>query len=83
VGPGTGLDDVEKRKFLTLPVLELRPLGQPRSQSLYRLLKLKVDLTFYLIRIERVETQNKILYNSKVLISQILFYNSQLNYNSF
>jgi hypothetical protein len=38
VEPRTGLDDVEKRKFLTLPVLELRPLGRPaRSQSLYRL----------------------------------------------
>jgi hypothetical protein len=35
----TGLDDVEKRKFLTLPVLKLRPLGSPyRSQSPYRLL---------------------------------------------
>jgi hypothetical protein len=33
-----GLDDVEKRKFLTLPGLELRPLGRPaRSQSLCRL----------------------------------------------
>jgi hypothetical protein len=33
-----GLDDVEKRKFLTLPALELRPLCHPaRSQSLYRL----------------------------------------------
>jgi hypothetical protein len=32
------LDDVEKRKFLTLPGPELRPLGRPaRSQSLYRL----------------------------------------------
>jgi hypothetical protein len=32
-----GLDDVEKRKFLTLPGLELRPLGRPaRSQSLSR-----------------------------------------------
>jgi hypothetical protein len=31
-----GLDDVEKRKFLILPGLELRPLGRPaRSQSLY------------------------------------------------
>jgi hypothetical protein len=30
-----GLDDMEKRKFLTLPGLELRPLGRPaRSQSL-------------------------------------------------
>jgi hypothetical protein len=33
-----GLEDVEKRKFLTLPGLELRPLGRPpRSQLLYRL----------------------------------------------
>jgi hypothetical protein len=38
VGPRAGLDDVEKRNFLTLPRLELRPLGRPvRSQSLYRL----------------------------------------------
>jgi hypothetical protein len=38
VGPRTGLADVEKRKFLTLLGLELRPLGRPaRSQSLYRL----------------------------------------------
>jgi hypothetical protein len=29
VGPRTGLDDVEKRKFLTLSGLELRPLGRP------------------------------------------------------
>jgi hypothetical protein len=37
VGPRAGLDDV-KRKFLTLPGLELQPLGRPtRSQSLYRL----------------------------------------------
>jgi hypothetical protein len=33
-----GLDDVEKRKFLTLPGLDLRPLGHAaHSQSLYRL----------------------------------------------
>jgi hypothetical protein len=38
VDPRAGLDDVENRKFLTLPGLELRPLGRPaRSQSLYRL----------------------------------------------
>jgi hypothetical protein len=38
VGTRAVLDDVEKRKFLTLPGLELRPLGRPaRSQSLYRL----------------------------------------------
>jgi hypothetical protein len=33
-----GLDDVEKRKFLTLPGLEFRLLSRPaRRQSLYRL----------------------------------------------
>jgi hypothetical protein len=38
VGPRASLDDVEKRKFFTLPGLELRPLGGPAgSQSLYRL----------------------------------------------
>jgi hypothetical protein len=38
VGPRAGLDDVEKRKSLTLPGLELRPLGrEARSQSLFRL----------------------------------------------
>jgi hypothetical protein len=36
VDPRAGLDGVEKRKFSTLPGLELRPLGCPaRSQSLY------------------------------------------------
>jgi hypothetical protein len=36
---GAGLDDVEKRKFLTLPGLDLRLLDRPvRSPSLYRLL---------------------------------------------
>jgi hypothetical protein len=39
VEPRAGLDDVEKRKFLKVPGLELRPLGRPaRKQSLYRLL---------------------------------------------
>jgi hypothetical protein len=38
VGPRVGLDDMEKRKFLTVPGLELRPLGRPAcSQTLYRL----------------------------------------------
>jgi hypothetical protein len=36
VDPRAGLDDVEKRKFLTLPGLELQPLGRPaHSQSVY------------------------------------------------
>jgi hypothetical protein len=29
VDPRAGLDDVERRKFLTLPGLELRTLGRP------------------------------------------------------
>jgi hypothetical protein len=38
VGPKAGLDEVKKIKFLTLPGLELQPLGRAaRSQSLYRL----------------------------------------------
>jgi hypothetical protein len=38
VDPVAGLDDVKKKNFLSLPGLELRPLGHPaRSQSLYRL----------------------------------------------
>jgi hypothetical protein len=38
VSPRTGLGDVERRKSLPLPGLELRPGGRPaRSQSLYRL----------------------------------------------
>jgi hypothetical protein len=39
--PRAGLDTAKKRKFLTLPGLELRPLGRPaRSQSLSRLLNI-------------------------------------------
>jgi hypothetical protein len=38
MGPGTGLDEVEKRKFLTLLGLELRSICRPaHSQALYRL----------------------------------------------
>jgi hypothetical protein len=35
VGPRTGLDDTEKRKFLPLPGLELRPLGRPARRRRY------------------------------------------------
>jgi hypothetical protein len=37
VNTRASLDDVEKRKFLTLQGLELRPLSPARSQLLYRL----------------------------------------------
>jgi hypothetical protein len=37
VNPRTGFDDVDGRKMVHLPGLELRPLGRPaRGQSLYR-----------------------------------------------
>jgi hypothetical protein len=50
VNPRAGLDDVEKRKFLSLPRLELRPLRLPaRSQSIYRLSCLRSELLFYII----------------------------------
>jgi hypothetical protein len=35
VDPRAGLDDVEKRKFLTLPGLELRPLALQPVASRY------------------------------------------------
>jgi hypothetical protein len=48
-GPRAGMDDVEKRKFLTLPGHELRPLGRPAcSQSLYWLLYIYI----YIIKIQ-------------------------------
>jgi hypothetical protein len=38
VGPNADVDDVGKRKFLTLPEFELQTLGRPApNQSLYRL----------------------------------------------
>jgi hypothetical protein len=55
VSPIAGLNDVERRKLLTLPGLGLRPLGRPaRSQSLYRLrypgspLSLSLSLSLYI-----------------------------------
>jgi hypothetical protein len=38
MGTRTGVDDMEKIKFLPLPGLKLQPLGRPaRSQPLYRM----------------------------------------------
>jgi hypothetical protein len=45
VDPRAGLDDLEKRKFLTLPGLELQPYGSPsRSQSDWLLCKARFFL---------------------------------------
>jgi hypothetical protein len=55
VGPRAGvdpLDDVEKRKFLTLPGLELLPHGRPaRRQPLFRFthtLSTKHNISYYM-----------------------------------
>jgi hypothetical protein len=49
--PRAGLDDVEKRTFLTLPGLELRPLGRSaRSELLYRL-RISADGSWALIEL--------------------------------
>jgi hypothetical protein len=56
-----GLDDVEKRKFLTLQGLEFRPLGLPaRSQSLYRLLYSGPDCFGTLINKYKLENKLRI-----------------------
>jgi hypothetical protein len=45
VGLRAGLNDAEKRKFLTLPGTEIRLFGRPaRSQPLYRLLANSVNV---------------------------------------
>jgi hypothetical protein len=50
VNPKACLDDVEKGKSLTLPELEIGPLGHPaRNQSLYRLRHPGYDLKPYVL----------------------------------
>jgi hypothetical protein len=58
VGLRNGLDEVEKRKSLTLPGLELRPLRRPaRSQFLYRLryqgMIITDEVIFALLKVHR------------------------------
>jgi hypothetical protein len=58
--PRAGLHNVEKRKILILPGLELLPLGRPaRSQSLYRLRYLG---SIYLIN----TSKNRIFYQMSI-----------------
>jgi hypothetical protein len=68
VSPRAGLDDLEKKKFLTLPGLEPWPLGRPAlSQPLYwlrypktkciNLLKCYSDVTLLLFSTEQYKTQ--------------------------
>jgi hypothetical protein len=53
VGPCVSLDEPESREILSLPGLELRPLGRPaRSQSLYRLRYLGYPLKYTALHIK-------------------------------
>jgi hypothetical protein len=59
VGPRTGLDEVEKRKFLTLPGHELWPLSRPAcSQSLYQLCYPQLLFSLPLPRIIKISLYN-------------------------
>jgi hypothetical protein len=60
VDPRAGLNEMEKRKFLTTPGLELRPLGHPaRSQSLYRLRRTALSQDVYYCQWQIVKTSGK------------------------
>jgi hypothetical protein len=79
VDPRPGLDDVEKRKFLTLPGLEFLSFGRPASsQSLYRLryagsrleCAIHILYTYYIILLKfgRLDRWILILYTKRLLI---------------
>jgi hypothetical protein len=80
VDPRACLDDVEKRKFLTLPGLEIRPLGCPaRSQSLYRLSYPGSSSVFNLIYIlcllitaEHIHTRTNIEHSRALTLRAVL-----------
>jgi hypothetical protein len=60
MAPRAGLDDLEKRKFFTLPGLEFRPLRRPaRSQSLYRIRYL------FMIYIKKLNPETASIYINK------------------
>jgi hypothetical protein len=70
------LDDMEKREFLILPRLELRPLGRPaRSQSLYRLRYPRLtDRIYFKYKIDiRLFITNSILISSAILLLSLGF----------
>jgi hypothetical protein len=55
MGPRTGVDGLERRKFFLPPGLEIRTLGSPsRSQSRYRNLK---KLRGFLVRKRTIPTE--------------------------
>jgi hypothetical protein len=61
VDPRASLDDVEKRKFLTLPGLELQPLGRPaHSESLEHLCYPDSYVDQYEVKLKHSEIHNYI-----------------------
>jgi hypothetical protein len=72
LGPRTGLNDIERRKFLTLPGLQLRSLRRPaRSQSLYLLrypgsTRCYIMFIFFLTRLYAVNCMEFILQSAWV-----------------
>jgi hypothetical protein len=65
VGPGTGLDDVERRKFMPLPGLELRPLGCPTRSAIlapeyHETYLNKIYSYMPIVNLKRISTPNAI-----------------------
>jgi hypothetical protein len=79
VGPRTGLDEVERRRILPLPGLELRPLCPPvaiptalsrlRSGDMMKLIKVSLNLRLALIQISLRLTELRIGYTPRVLLN--------------
>jgi hypothetical protein len=73
---------VEKRKFLTLPGLELRPLGRPtRSQSLHRLLQPGSHTTLPLTSSNELHNYGLMSSNIMILLHYVFKYTTRNNRN--
>jgi hypothetical protein len=85
VNPRACLDDVEKRKFLTLPGFELRPLGRPAPrQSLYRLQYpcSPINIVHGPIRGTADVWKNTKEVNIQIIITNIIFNNEAYHFHS-
>jgi hypothetical protein len=86
VGLRVCMDNLEKRNFLPLPELELRPLGPPvRSQSLYRVrypdsVRVNYSLyTAYLTRIVLWISEKFIYFESEHLQLEMLYVTTKID----
>jgi hypothetical protein len=78
VGPKAGLDDLEQRKFLNLPGLELRHLGFPaRRQSQYRL---RSPGSHFHRKRDEIRIQQKRFVNATAVPSKVLLASYQVSY---